>query len=224
MNRRIESMRGVVATMDPFLVYLIAVNVVAFLLFTIDYLIMAGNDYDWDTGLMDGRILSLFAVAGGAPGMLLALAVWARRVNKRNIAWWFTAIVCLVVWGMVCAWKWGLVSFDGFWDAVFHGFNRGVLHGLDVYLLVANVATFLAFGFDKLIAADDGIDPRRKGGLRLPELWLMGLSLLGGSVGGMVAMRLFRHKTRKWYFVAGPPLFVVLQTVLFLYLHAAGLY
>ena len=67
--------------MDPFLVYLIAVNVVAFLLFTIDYLIMAGNDYDWDTGLMDGRILSLFAVAGGAPGMLLALAVWARRVN-----------------------------------------------------------------------------------------------------------------------------------------------
>lgn len=32
--------------MDPFLVYLIAVNVVAFLLFTIDYLIMAGNDYD----------------------------------------------------------------------------------------------------------------------------------------------------------------------------------
>lgn len=103
MNRRIESMRGVVATMDPFLVYLIAVNVVAFLLFTIDYLIMAGNDYDWDTGLMDGRILSLFAVAGGAPGMLLALAVWARRVNKRNIAWWFTAIVCLVVWGMVCA-------------------------------------------------------------------------------------------------------------------------
>ena len=95
---------------------------------------------------------------------------------------------------------------------------------LGVYLLVANVATFLAFGFDKLIAADDGIDPRRKGGLRLPELWLMGLSLLGGSVGGMVAMRLFRHKTRKWYFVAGPPLFVVLQTVLFLYLHAAGLY
>lgn len=91
--------------MDPFLVYLIAVNVVAFLLFTIDYLIMAGNDYDWDTGLMDGRILSLFAVAGGAPGMLLALAVWARRVNKRNIAWWFTAIVCLVVWGMVCAWN-----------------------------------------------------------------------------------------------------------------------
>ncbi|WP_280177153.1 DUF1294 domain-containing protein [Bifidobacterium moukalabense] len=52
----------------------------------------------------------------------------------------------------------------------------------------------------------------------------MGLSLLGGAVGGMAAIRLFRHKTRKWYFMVGLPLFVIVQTALFLYLHAAGLY
>ena len=147
-----------------------------------------------------------------------------RRVNKHNIAWWFTAIVCLIVWGMVCAWKWGLVTFGGVWSAVFHGFDHGVLRGLGIYLLVLNVATFLAFVFDKLVAADGRMDGRRKARMRLPELWLLGLSLLGGSLGGMIAMRLFRHKTKKWYFVMGLPLFIVLQTVLFLYLHAAGLY
>lgn len=90
--------------------------------------------------------------------------------------------------------------------------------------MVLNVATFLAFGFDKLVAADDGIDVRRKKGLCLPELRLLGFSLLGGAVGGMVAVRLFRHKMGKWYFVIGLPLFVILQMLLFLYLHAAGLH
>ncbi|WP_244609688.1 hypothetical protein [Bifidobacterium moukalabense] len=72
--------------MDCFLMYLIGINVVTFLLFTIDYLIMAGNSYNWDTSLMDGRILSLFAVVGGALGMLLAMIIWARYANKHNIA------------------------------------------------------------------------------------------------------------------------------------------
>ncbi len=63
---------------------------------------------------------------------------------------------------MVCAWRCGLVSFNGTWSAILRGFNCGVLRGLGVYLLVLNVATFLAFGFDKLVAADDGIDVRRK--------------------------------------------------------------
>lgn len=37
---------------------------------------------------MDGRILTLFAVAGGALGMLLALMLFTgNHMNKRNIAW-----------------------------------------------------------------------------------------------------------------------------------------
>ena len=52
----------------------------------------------------------------------------------------------------------------------------------------------------------------------------MGLSFMGGALGGIIAMRLFNHKTRDWYFVWGLPVFVVLQAVLFLYLHAGGLF
>ncbi len=209
--------------MDWFLIYLVGINVVTFLLFTIDYLIMAGNDYDWNTGLMDGRILSIFAVVGGAAGMLLAMIVWARKVNKHNIAWWFTSIVCLIVWAMVCAWKWGLVSFGVSWNNLFAGFNRTVLKALGVYLLIVNVVTLAAFGIDKAIAVGNGRKPQDKGKKRLPELWLMGLSLAGGAVGGIVGMRLFRHKINDWYFVWGLPAFIVLQVMLFFYLHLTGI-
>lgn len=59
---------------------------------------------------------------------------------------------------------------------------------------------------------------------RVPESWLMDLSLLGGALGGIIAMRLFKYKTRDWYFVWGLPVFIVLQAVLFLHLHAGGLF
>lgn len=57
---------------------------------------------------------------------------------------------------------------------------------------VLNLITFLVFGFDKLIAGGRA--------RRVPEkvLWL--LSVLGGSVGGLLGMFVFHHKTRKLSF------------------------
>ncbi|MCG2610383.1 DUF1294 domain-containing protein [Flavobacterium sp. SM15] len=60
---------------------------------------------------------------------------------------------------------------------------------LFVYLLVINCIAFLANGTDKLLAT------RQK--RRIPERSLLGLALLGGSVGAGLAMLLFRHKTAK---------------------------
>lgn len=72
---------------SPFVIYLAGINALTFILFSIDYAIARYNQ-DEDTGLMDGRILTLFAVAGGALGMLLALMLFTRnRMNKHNIAW-----------------------------------------------------------------------------------------------------------------------------------------
>ena len=45
----------------------------------------------------------------------------------------------------------------------------------------------------------------------MPESWLMGLSFMGGALGDIIAMRLFNHKIRDWYFVWGLPVFVVLH-------------
>ena len=64
-------------------------------------------------------------------------------------------------------------------------------------LAVVNAVSFVVYGVDKRRA--------RKGGRRVSERDLFLLALIGGSVGALVGMRSFRHKTRHWYFVWGIP-------------------
>ena len=51
-----------------------------------------------------------------------------------------------------------------------------------------------------LYAADKSKAKRRA--WRIPEKVLLGFSFLGGAVGGLCGMNLFRHKTKHWYFWA----------------------
>ncbi len=62
------------------------------------------------------------------------------------------------------------------------------------YLAIMSLITFLAYAIDKKKAID--------GAWRTKEKTLLGLSLLGGAVGGFIAMRVVRHKTKHWYFWA----------------------
>ena len=72
---------------------------------------------------------------------------------------------------------------------------------LYIWLIVINIITFTVFGIDKKKAID--------GKFRIKELTLFVLSLLGGSLGGLIAMHTFHHKTRKWYFKFGIPLILI---------------
>ncbi len=58
-----------------------------------------------------------------------------------------------------------------------------------------------------------GIDKARakKRGFRIPEATLFVVALIGGSIGTIAGMLFFRHKTRKWYFVYGLPVILLLQ-------------
>lgn len=51
----------------------------------------------------------------------------------------------------------------------------------------------------------------RAGEWRIPERTLLGLCAIGGSLGGIVGMKLAHHKTRKWYFAFGVPLMLAAQ-------------
>ncbi len=55
-----------------------------------------------------------------------------------------------------------------------------------------NVCSFAAFGFDKWRAT--------KSGWRISETTLALLGALGGWPGGVIGMKMFRHKTAKWTF------------------------
>ena len=66
--------------------------------------------------------------------------------------------------------------------------------------------TFTVYGADKAKA--------RRGAWRVPEKTLFLLPLLGGSVGALLGMLVFRHKTKHWYFVWGIPLILLAQIAL----------
>ncbi|MBQ8341905.1 MAG: DUF1294 domain-containing protein [Clostridia bacterium] len=57
-----------------------------------------------------------------------------------------------------------------------------------------SLVTFCLYGADKSKA--------KRGAWRIPEKTLLLCSFFGGAVGGSLAMSLFRHKTKHWYFVA----------------------
>ena len=74
------------------------------------------------------------------------------------------------------------------------------------YLAAVNLVTFTVYGVDKTKA--------RRGAWRVPEKTLFLLPLLGGSVGALLGMLVFRHKTKHWYFVWGLPLILLAQIAL----------
>lgn len=74
---------------------------------------------------------------------------------------------------------------------------------LGLYLLAVNLAAFAVMGADKRRA--------RRGTWRISEKALFLPAALGGALGGVLGMRLFRHKTRHWYFRFGFPLLLLIQ-------------
>ena len=80
-----------------------------------------------------------------------------------------------------------------------------------VWLAVINLVTFAVYGIDKAKA--------KRGAWRVPEKTLFLLPLLGGSLGALLGMKVFRHKTKHWYFVWGIPLILVAQIALAIWLY-----
>ncbi|MBE5964891.1 MAG: DUF1294 domain-containing protein [Lachnospira sp.] len=90
---------------------------------------------------------------------------------------------------------------------------EGIMYIIFVaYLVVINLIAFAIMGLDKNYAA--------KGKWRIPEKTLFLPVLLGGGIGGVLGMRVFRHKTKHWYFAIGFPLIMVIEYALLIYVFA----
>ena len=72
-----------------------------------------------------------------------------------------------------------------------------------IYLIVINLITLLAMYIDKKKA--------EKSKRRIPEKTLFTLVILGGGIGGIAGMYMFRHKTKKEKFVIGFPLILIFE-------------
>lgn len=78
-----------------------------------------------------------------------------------------------------------------------------------VYLVIMNVITLMLYGVDKRRA-------QRKQ-WRISENMLIGCALTGGSLGALLGIRVFHHKTKHKKFTVGIPLILTLQIVICCY-------
>ena len=86
-------------------------------------------------------------------------------------------------------------------------------NALLIFLVVINVVTFFLFGFDKWKA--------KQSKWRIPEATLLGMAVIGGSIGAWLGMKVWHHKTLHKKFRYGVPLILVAQITLF-FLCACG--
>lgn len=87
---------------------------------------------------------------------------------------------------------------------------ENINHLLFTYLILANLINLLLFYIDKRRA--------RKGDWRVSESTFFYIALLGGSLGAIIAMKIFKHKTRRTKFKILLPLCFLLNILTLFYL------
>nr|WP_315247965.1 DUF1294 domain-containing protein [uncultured Flavobacterium sp.] len=75
-----------------------------------------------------------------------------------------------------------------------------------LYFLIINFTVFIIAGYDKYQA--------RKNKRRIPENALFSLAFFGGSIGLLLAMLLFRHKTSKSSFIVKFAMILAIQAAI----------
>ena len=79
-----------------------------------------------------------------------------------------------------------------------------------IYLVAVNLFAYILYGIDK--------HKSKKTEWRISERTLIVSALIGGSLGAILAMKVFRHKTKHKRFTLGVPFILVLQIAVFYFL------
>ena len=87
--------------------------------------------------------------------------------------------------------------------------DLNILRIVLIYLVIINVVTFFMYAFDKWKA--------KKSKMRIRETALLGLAVLGGSIGAWLGMKVWHHKTQHKKFRFGVPAIIIIQLVIIVY-------
>lgn len=79
------------------------------------------------------------------------------------------------------------------------------MRNIIIYVFVVNVIAFLMYGLDKVKA--------KRLQWRIQESTLLGVAVIGGSIGAFLGMQIFHHKTKKPKFYIGVPAIFILQVI-----------
>ena len=188
--------------LDFGILYLLAVNVVGFLLFALSTLIRKKT-----SNIRIDFLWMLTALLGGSVGTLISMLVFDRKAEKENMMSKVFLLCVVVVQTVIVLFLNGFHSPELNFDVIgFFSSNKFLI----VYLIAINILTFTVFAIDKYKAVKE-----KK---RVRIVTLLSLSFFGGAVGGLAAMYLFRHKTKVNYFTVGLPLMIITHLILIFYI------
>lgn len=177
--------------------YLIAVNIIGFLMYFINFLL-----YKFTSSANVDNLLTILSLAGGSLGIFVFIVLFDRKSVKENMMSRVFLICVLIIQIIILLFIKGFHGEElnfAFWE--FFGKYKILI----VYLAVINFITFAAFAIDKIHAIE--------GKSRIRILTLLGLAFMGGSVGALLGIYMLRHKTKVDYFTVGIPLIMVMQGV-----------
>ncbi len=88
------------------------------------------------------------------------------------------------------------------------------------YLIALNIVTFFVYGIDKWRSiSGTGRKKAKRAKWRIREAVLLGLAVLGGSIGALLGMKVWHHKTMHKKFKYGLPLILLAQIALIYFIN-----
>lgn len=188
--------------------YLLIINIIALVIYGIKVLVYKHQTRDWFE-----KLCMFIVLLGGSAGILLMIILFDRKAVKENMMSRVFTLCMLVIQAIllliVKGYHGDQIHID-FWDYLMQ--HRILL----IYLAVVNILTFIVFGVDKMNAKFNR--------QRVRIVTLLGLAFIGGSVGALIGMYGFHHKTKKAYFTVGVPLILLMQVVVLFYVMNMGIF
>lgn len=182
--------------------YIIIINIIGFILFAVNTLL-----YTYTANKQIDSVLTITSLLGGSLGIVIAILIMDRKAQKGTMMSRVFVVCMLVIQIIIFLFIKGFHN-DEITFAFWEFFDKWKV--FLIYLLVINIVTLIAFGVDKINAVEHRS--------RIRIVTLLGLAFVGGSIGALIAMYAFRHKTKQDYFTVGVPLIIIMQVVLVFYL------
>ena len=183
-------------------IYLIIINIIGFVLYLINMLL-----YNYTAEANVDKFLTIISLVGGSLGILLAIVLFDRKSVKDNMMS-RVFVICLFVIQLVMFLFLKGANGEKITFAFWEFFAEHKI--LIIYSVIINFVSFAAFAVDKINACE--------GRSRIRIITLLGIAFAGGSIGAILGMYIFRHKTRVDYFTVEVPLIMIMQAVVIFYL------
>lgn len=186
--------------------YFIGINILGFVCAVISSLLYRYTaDKDIDI------IMYIVMFIGGAIGILIEIVLFDREL-KKIVMLSRVAVVCFALIQIII-----FLFINGFHaDTITLNFVTFFKKHkiLVAYLLIINVVAIVVYGIDKIAAVSKTS--------RIKIVTLLGIAMLGGSVGALIGMYAFHHKVRQIYFSLGVPLIIFTQIIMIFYFMNLG--